>query len=81
MEAAWGDAPLGCLMLADGDGIRHVIRIGSIQLLSDTDPCRDSTTAVVAGRPLMIPQPLDDVLAQISMAGGGVTAVSRRGRR
>ena len=55
----------GFLMIRDVDGLRHAIRFGSVQLVSDGDPCCDSTVVVVAGRALFVDQPLDEVLAQI----------------
>ena len=38
----------GFLMIRDVDGLRHAIRFGSVQLVSDGDPCCDSTVVVVA---------------------------------
>jgi len=56
----------GYLLLQDVDGLRHAIRVSAIQMLSDGDPCCDTTLAVVAGRSLVIPQPLDDLLGQLT---------------
>lgn len=50
------------LQVIDQDGTRHVIRIAAIQLCSDADPCRDSTAVVVAGRTLIVPLPLDEIV-------------------
>lgn len=54
--------PPGYVGLVDIDGLRHVIRVSSIQMLSDSDQCRDMTVAVVAGRSIPLPTPLDEVL-------------------
>lgn len=53
----------GFLMVRDDQGLRHAIKIGAVQLLSDADPCCDSTVVVVAGRALVVDQPLDQILA------------------
>lgn len=58
----------GYLTVIDDRGCRHLIRIGSIQCLSDGDPCQDTTVVVVAGRPITVPVPLDTVLD--TMTGG-----------
>lgn len=55
----------GYVLLEDVDGLRHAVRISSIQLLSDGDQCGDSTVAVVAGRSLMISQSLEELLGQM----------------
>lgn len=55
----------GYLLVVDADGLRHVIRISAIQMLSDGDQCRDATIGVVAGRALTIPLPLDDLIGQL----------------
>lgn len=47
------------LAVTDGDGLRHLIRIGSIQMLSDGDLCRDTAIIVVAGRAIVVAEPLD----------------------
>lgn len=60
-----GTTPLGYIGITDCDGLRHVIRVGAIQMLSDGDLCRDVTMAVVAGRALAIPVPLDQLLGQL----------------
>lgn len=56
----------GFLMIQDVDGLRHAIRFGAVQLVSDGDPCCDSTVVVVSGRALFVDQPLDEVLALIA---------------
>jgi hypothetical protein len=58
----------GYLLLVDADGLRHVVRVSAIQLLSDGDQCRDTTIAIIAGRALTIPLPLDDFLGQLEYA-------------
>lgn len=51
------------LAVVDGEGCRHVVRIGAIQSLSDSDPCHDATVIVVAGRAITVNRPLDEILA------------------
>ncbi len=55
----------GYVLLEDVDGLRHVVRASSIQLISDADPCQDTTVAVVAGRSLSVPMPLDEFLLRL----------------
>lgn len=69
----------GYLQLTDSDGIRHVIRISAIQLLSDADACQDSSILVVAGRSLSVPIPLDRLLSSIEESTS--SAASSRVRR
>lgn len=57
--------PPGYLQLTDAEGLRHVVRASAVQLLSDGDPCRDSTLAVVAGRSLTILMPLEQMLERL----------------
>lgn len=58
----------GYLTVRDADGLRHAIRIASIQMLSDGDPVGDTTVVLVAGRAIVVPIPLDKV---ISLLEGG----------
>jgi len=55
------------LAVIDGDGCRHMIRIASIQMVSDGDQCRDTTVMVVAGRALTVTGPLDDFLPMLAI--------------
>lgn len=55
----------GYILLEDADGLRHVVRVSSIQMLSDSDQCRDATVAVVAGRGFSVPVPLDELLGRL----------------
>lgn len=50
------------LMVVDIDGRRCLIRIGAIQFVVDGDATHDTTIIVVAGRFIVVPEPLDDVL-------------------
>ena len=56
--------PRGFVGLIDADGQRHVVRSTSVQMLSDGDPCRDTCVVVAAGRAMVIPRPLEEVVAQ-----------------
>lgn len=53
------------LVVVDESGCRHLIRITAIQVLSDRDPCADSTSIIIAGRALTIPRPLDQVVLML----------------
>jgi hypothetical protein len=55
----------GYVLLTDVDGLRHVVRVSSIQMMSDSDPCQDTTVAVVAGRALSLPMPLEEFLGKV----------------
>lgn len=50
------------LLIVDTEDRRHLVRISSIQIASDTDGFHDTTTLMVAGRPITVPEPLDAVL-------------------
>ncbi len=60
----------GYVLLTDVDGLRHVVRVSSIQMMSDSDPCQDTTVAVVAGRALSLPMPLEEFLGRIADSDG-----------
>lgn len=47
------------LWFRDCDGIRHLVRVASIQMACDADPACDETLLVVANRTLRVPIPLD----------------------
>ena len=55
----------GFVGVVDADGVRHLLRLGAIQMIADTDQCQDSTVIVVAGRSIIVPVPLDEVMAVI----------------
>lgn len=50
------------LAVTDGDGCRHMIRITSIQMLSDGDVCRDTAIVIAAGRAITVTESLDEVV-------------------
>lgn len=58
MVSRWG----AYLLLTDDAGRRHLIRIASIQMVADGDEFHDNCTLVVAGRPITVPEPLEQVL-------------------
>lgn len=58
--------PAQFIELVSEEGCRHVVRVASIQLISDVDVLRDSTVIVVAGRPIVVPVKLDEILDMIS---------------
>lgn len=47
------------------DGCRHIVRVASIQLLSDVDVLQDTTAIVVAGRQITVPVALDEIVTSI----------------
>jgi hypothetical protein len=49
------------LEVMDADGCRHLVRISSIQWLSDSDACRNETLLTAAGRTVHVPFELDVV--------------------
>ena len=53
------------LMVVDTDGRRCLIRITAIQFLVDGDALQDTTIIVVAGRLIVVAEPLEDVLSVI----------------
>lgn len=54
------------LQVQDGDGCRHLLRISSVQAVSDTDLMRNETFITAAGRTIRVPQPLDEIVRLIS---------------
>ncbi|MGU3537565.1 hypothetical protein [Methylobacterium sp. A54F] len=54
------------LQVQDGDGCRHLLRVTSVQALSDTDPLRNETFITAAGRTIRVPQPLDEIVALVA---------------
>jgi hypothetical protein len=54
------------LQVQDGDGCRHLLRVTSVQALSDTDLMRNETFITAAGRTIRVPQPLDEIVPLIS---------------
>lgn len=58
MVSRWG----AYLLVTDDAGRRHLIRINSIQMVADGDEFHDSCTLVVAGRPINVPEPLEQVI-------------------
>jgi hypothetical protein len=49
------------LKLTDGEGRRNIVRIGSIQIASDTDEMRNECFLTVANRTFVVDVPLDDL--------------------
>ena len=54
------------LQVQDGDGCRHLLRVSSVQAVSDTDLMRNETFITAAGRTIRVPQPLDEIVPLIS---------------
>lgn len=57
------------LAVVDEAGCRHLVRITAIQVMSDRDPCADSTSIIIAGRSLIVPRPLDQVVRVLKERG------------
>lgn len=54
------------LQVRDGDGCRHLLRVSSVQAVSDTDLMHNETFITAAGRTIRVPQPLDEILPLIA---------------
>ena len=54
------------LQVQDGEGCRHLLRVTSVQALSDTDPLRNVTFITAAGRTIQVPQPLEQAAELIA---------------
>ncbi|SFF11995.1 hypothetical protein [Methylobacterium sp. 13MFTsu3.1M2] len=50
------------LQVQDGDGCRHLLRVTSVQALSDTDLMRNETFITAVGRTIRVTQPLDEIV-------------------
>lgn len=50
----------------DGEGCRHLLRVTSVQALSDTDPLRNETFITAAGRTIRVLQPLEQAAELIA---------------
>lgn len=59
------DLPAQFLEVVGEDGCRHIVRVGSIQLFSDVDIMRDTTAIMVAGRQIVAPTSLDEILHRV----------------
>lgn len=57
------------LWFKDSDGIRHLVRITSIQIVCDADQTQDETVLFVANKQLRVPIPLDMLMPMIDPAG------------
>ncbi|WP_336490745.1 hypothetical protein [Methylobacterium nigriterrae] len=55
------------LQVQDGDGCRHLLRVTSVQALSDTDILRNETFITAAGRTIRVPQPLHEIVELIAL--------------
>lgn len=56
------------LEFRDEGGCRHLIRLTSIQWMSDSDPCQDETLITAVGRTIQVHKPLDEVVRVIREA-------------
>jgi hypothetical protein len=54
------------LQVHDGDGCRHLLRVTSVQALSDTDLMRNETFITAAGRTIRVTQPLDEIVELVA---------------
>ena len=57
------------LQVQDGDGCRHLLRVTSVQALSDTDPLHNETFITAAGRTIRVLQPLEAIAALLAPGG------------
>ena len=51
---------MGFIEVVDEDGLRNIVRIGSIQRISDVDELAEETYLTVAGKVLLVRTPLDE---------------------
>ena len=50
------------IVIVDGDGVRHAVRVGAVLALSDGDDARDTTAMQFSGgRAIRILTPLEEV--------------------
>jgi hypothetical protein len=54
------------LELTDSEGRRNIVRIGSIQCISDSDEMHDECFLTVANRTFLVRAPLDEVRELLS---------------
>ncbi len=54
------------LQVHDGDGCRHLLRVTSVQALSDTDLMHNETFITAAGRTIRVTQPLDEIVELVA---------------
>ena len=59
------------LCIRDSDGLRHLIRISSVQLVSDADPLADAVLLTAANRTLHLPFPLEEIAAALDPSSLG----------
>ena len=65
--AALGRRVGAFVLFADGDGLRHAIRLHGVLALSDADDLHETTMIVMpGGRVVMIREPFDEVLEWFS---------------
>lgn len=48
------------------NGIRHLCRITAIQMISDSDELQEESYVVIAGRMLLVREPLDDLRNELT---------------
>ena len=55
------------LTVIDDEGRRHAIKVSAIQSMADGDSFHDTTIITLAGRPIFIPRPLDDICRDLNV--------------
>lgn len=53
------------IRIEDDEGRRHIVRIGHINALSDTDPLQNETFVKLGSQVVRVPEPLDTVLERV----------------
>ncbi len=67
MDVESGDCIAGFLIVIDGDGCRHAIRLSEVLCLSDTDACGTETMMILRGGDrVRVNEPLDQVIRWMS---------------
>ena len=62
---------MGFIEVVDEDGLRNIVRIGSIQRISDVDELAEETYLTVAGKVLLVRTPLDEFRELLDQTGPG----------
>jgi hypothetical protein len=55
--------------LDDENGLRHLVRVGHVNSLSDTDPLQNETIVKLGSQIIRVPEPLDTVALRVLSEG------------
>ena len=54
------------LMVEGENGIRHLCRVSAIQMISDIDELHEESYLVIAGRTVLVREPLDELRDELT---------------